>query len=101
MTTETTTLTEWLLEQLHEDERLSEVALHGDDHHPRGECFTCDETRDARALGAGTERWSADIEAKRRIVEMEESYEDAYVTAVRALATVYADRPGYREEWRP
>lgn len=62
------------------------------------------------------------IEAKRRILAWHEEHERldretfnaeggharslvslraAYFDAVRALATEYANRPGYREEWRP
>jgi hypothetical protein len=55
-----------------------------------------------------------EIDAKRQIIEQHERYaaerrrmmggwdpqsDDSPILA--ALATVYADRPGYREEWRP
>jgi hypothetical protein len=58
-------------------------------------------------------RMAAEVEAKRRILALCESHADAqfpdsyggYASAmedaVQILALPYADRPGYREEWRP
>jgi hypothetical protein len=53
----------------------------------------------------------ADVEAKRRIVKALGDYDDGYVwasgegsraeDALLALASVYADHPDFREEWRP
>jgi hypothetical protein len=58
----------------------------------------------------------ADVDAKRRIVdgcllrgeqgqqpggEVFGYHATGMLTAIRILAEVYADRPGYREEWRP
>jgi hypothetical protein len=46
----------------------------------------------------------ADVEAKRRIVERCEHYDGDELVAsdvLRHLATVYADHPDYRDEWRP
>lgn len=52
----------------------------------------------------------AEIDAKRRVLELYEVSASRQINpdgwelmkhAVRALALPYADRPGYREEWRP
>jgi hypothetical protein len=51
-----------------------------------------------------------EVEAKRRLLDWlvqvaavadADSYPIDSDTALRLLATVYADRPGYRDEWRP
>lgn len=119
MTTATATLTEFLLARLAEAEEqlhLIERALADD----QGVVFH-------RLIVSGglvelsTTQLLADIEAKRRIVALhfDPSYEylpdydpsctGSYDTAearagdcdtLRALASVYADRPGFREEWR-
>ncbi|MDX3068734.1 DUF6221 family protein [Streptomyces sp. ND04-05B] len=53
------------------------------------------------------ERVLREIEAKRRIIGAFENYDreapelDVPESVVRLLALPYADRPGYREEWRP
>lgn len=62
------------------------------------------------------ERARADIAAKRAVLDLHESAErytafgaddwrigqaDGLRLAVQHLAVAYADRPGYREEWRP
>ena len=59
-------------------------------------------------------RWIADIEAKRRILDLTTldtaedggplflgGYGEAYWDVARLLALPYADRPGYRPEWKP
>lgn len=61
-------------------------------------------------------RWQDEIDAKRRIIEAFEQRETesqhpdgavfgyhatGLLLAIRHLAAAYADRPGYREEWRP
>lgn len=46
----------------------------------------------------------AECDAKRRIVELDElngGHGDAQANALRALASVYADRPGYDPAWAP
>ncbi|MGC4769216.1 DUF6221 family protein [Micromonospora sp. DT44] len=65
----------------------------------------------ARQNGKTTaRRMLAEVDAKRRILELydvstsRELKPDAWELmkhAVRALALPYADRPGYRDEWRP
>lgn len=67
-------------------------------------------------IGArAAERLDADIAAKRAIVDQlrlieagvlivgtnHPEYRSALGFAVRALASVYSDHPGYRPEWRP
>lgn len=52
------------------------------------------------------ERRLDECEAKRRIIALREHILDApagwmYDAVLRLLALPYADRPGYREEWRP
>lgn len=59
-------------------------------------------------------RLRAEVEAKRRILDLTEleqtedggplflgGYGEAYWDVVRLLTTVFADRPGYDESWRP
>lgn len=79
------TLTEFLLARIEEDEAetLRSAFLHAHGTHM-------------------AYRVRAECEAKRRIVQMDDTdtYSDAYVTAIRALAIVYADHPDYREEWK-
>ena len=52
----------------------------------------------------------AEVDAKRRILELYDVSTDRQLDpagwelmkhAIRALALSYADRPGYRPEWRP
>lgn len=51
-------------------------------------------------------RWQAEVEAKRRILDMVVpgnyygGYGEAYLDVVRELAQPYAGRSGWREEWR-
>jgi hypothetical protein len=114
-------LAAWLLERLSEDE-------HGWCAHSE-DCSVY--TWDARCDCGGQERWRAECDAKRRIVELHkpggrtsvgddtdpaswreycetcgsgEPYE--YPTwwpcdTLKLLALPYADREGYREEWKP
>ena len=116
-----TTLAEFLLAQIAEDEAAVRRAMSdldpvdqgdpielGDDPWPSHVTFA-ERFTPARVL--------AECDAKRRIVErcgwaaedsqdwrkdydMYHAGETAWDT-LRDLASVYADRPGYREEWRP
>lgn len=63
-------------------------------------------------------RWRADVDAKRRVLDLVElahreytsslpylrgqdrGYREAMVDVLRELAMAYADHPGYRDEWR-
>ena len=102
-------LTEFLLARVAEDEARSSEWTYTQDLGIR--------TRIVRFHpGAGSARVWAECEAKRRIVEDQAVYaHDLKVEqtpfaegrlfmatlAVARLAAVYADHPGYREEWRP
>lgn len=115
-----TTLSEWLLAQIAEDEA---VALHsrgigGSGWAPgSGGIYWSDS--ESGELHIDPARVLAECEAKRRIVELREraareaadppegaemltvSRVSALNETLRTLALPYADRPGYREEWRP
>jgi peptide methionine sulfoxide reductase MsrB len=107
-------LAEWLLARIAEDERVVRYAsanphwpsLHLDGNgycvmdrrRVLAECdakreivtryeFSCGQSDSHRALGAGDEGW--------------EKIAGALELCVRSLALPYADREGYREEWRP
>jgi hypothetical protein len=109
-------LAAWLLEQIVEDERLVSVGecpcRHAD---LRGQGFFFSEVFTSPE---GPLRILDECAAKRRIVgHLIEQYEfarqlpgsslqspdetAAWETCVRLLALPYADRDGYREEWRP
>lgn len=108
-------LAEWLLEQIAEDERAAVRLDSGwwevDSDHA--------ETYDAIQRFADKARVLAECDAKRRhiawLLDVQkvaarpaESTDDAYIFAagladkgLKMLALPYADRPGYREGWRP
>lgn len=54
------------------------------------------------------DRFLAEVEAKRQIMEMEANVDSEYLSGfwdahdrtLQALALIYADHPDYREEWR-
>lgn len=96
-----TDLATWLLEQIATTKRVTEYGCPGS-----GEYRGCDTLSDWADLA---------VDAMRAIVELHSGSEfgrtnkhlcqDSMVTAeecdtVRALARPYADRPGFREEWR-
>lgn len=102
MTTPTPTLAEWLLDRIAEDEREADVMM-----------------RQYQSGGdVSSRRWRrvlAECGAKRRIVELHDEALHAefdrrdasamgawlmHQDVLRALASVYADAPGFREEWR-
>lgn len=98
----------WLRAQLDDDERVAEAAkdawLWND--------FT-DDDGSAFIERLGIDRWLAEVDAKRRILDRcgeayreqgiygEDGQEQLAEDVLRLLALPYADRPGYREEWRP
>ena len=110
----TVTLTEFLLARIAEDEAaaprrhdaMCEWSMRGDCGATEDDCDCGVTIRRARA--------QAECEAKRRIVEACEyaaspEFESDYDLAprydladdtLRALAAIYADRDGFREEWR-
>lgn len=96
------TLTEFLLARIAEDEARANHAKWA----MQGEWFTtADDKVDEYVCGLSPARVLAECEAKRRIVE---SYAEEYGPDVvrvdhdvlRELASVHAEHPDYREEWR-
>lgn len=104
-------LVTWLLAQLDEDEQRAHAAaepfVHGDRTgmdglHPQILSYVR-QWVPARVL--------AEVDAKRRIIELYSGtaqypdfsggYDSAAEDAIKLLAVPYADRPGYRDEWRP
>lgn len=102
-------LVQWLLAQIDKDQKRAELADEGwyDPSHA-GACETCDAVRavpdPARVL--------RECAAKRQIVQRfidggglavgrgSPEALGALEEAMLILATIYADRPGYRDEWR-
>ncbi|MDX2749629.1 DUF6221 family protein [Streptomyces scabiei] len=120
-------LAQWLSAQLDEDERTARKA--GDSFRQIGETGVIVATEGDRAEECASANWAGvaehivrhdparvlrEVEAKRRILtehalngwvcttcdngDVEQVYP---CPTQRLLATVYADRPGYREVWRP
>jgi hypothetical protein len=131
MTTQTLTITEFLLARIAEDEESANERVVGDS--PFGEEVWFSEGRiyadrgkidvteqwhewvQAHPLSERSKRTLAECDAKRRIVadlrHMEfndplrrgdywRGQKDAARNAAVAIASVYADHPDYREEWR-
>lgn len=138
-------LTQWLNEQLDEDERIARAASHVlrngahwslDEWHGREQPhsliaqgtaeqpvalghFTADPVPTEQALHIAAHdpaRVLREVEAKRRLLDIHRPYvaepgqaclgcaggiEFERCPVVRLLALPYADRPGYRDEWRP
>lgn len=119
-------LASWLLEQIAEDERMArqlerraqEYALHIQDPTLLGRVIPG--WYDWPDVEAMAHRVLAECEAKRRIVEAHPTivrddeigcltchseagytYMPGYCDTLKAIALPFADRPGYREEWRP
>ena len=98
-------LVTWLRQQLDDDERVAQEA--GGGHWPdmAGETRTSDLVHARRH---NPFRVLADVDAKRRILDACESYAedgttsgaDLARTILPLLALPYADRPGYRDEWK-
>ena len=112
-----TTITEFLLAGFAEEEAVTRKALDMrtgifGEREPDMD-FIAWEDIGVPSVVVGVERALADIGAKRAIVEKFEWYDDrdydpenfyraqALQHAMRFLATVYADHPDYREEWKP
>jgi Family of unknown function (DUF6221) len=106
----------WLRAQLDDDERVAREASRYDDEDAAEWKITYGWSRVARhkvhrtgmrqTLPPGAPspaRVLAEVDAKRRIIDEAirlESY-DGEFEFLELLALPYADRPGYREEWRP
>ena len=64
---------------------------------------TCGESVMAHIARHDPARALAECEAKRRIVSLDDldgGQDDGHVHALRCLASVYADHPDFRDEWR-
>jgi hypothetical protein len=102
-TTGALTLTDFLLARIAEDE----TALggeYGDWKTPSGMEDVPPQRWDYDEFHCGPNRWKAECEAKRRIVQEHEwAYrsveEPGLRIALRALALPYAEHPDYRKEW--
>ena len=121
-----TTLTEFLLARIAEDEAVARAAVdedgrwHVDQSHPlyeaevRGDIYIYDEgghtaEQAARIARHDPARVLAECAAKRAIIEQAASYspelehgdngEWAFDVTLRSLAAVYADHPDYQPEW--
>lgn len=122
-------LAAWLLEQIAEDEWQARAAtpgpwkfVHGYLGIPRSPAITLKADLDPATItyltALAPERVLAECDAKRRIVELHTGEHECSVydhdgeidhcqyvlgdcSTLRLLALPYADRDGYREEWRP
>lgn len=108
-------LVSWLLEQIAEDERQARLAA----ERSEGELWVVTGMDNAVGVDYHPERVLAECEGKRRIIEAHSAELMDVVDGVehwtdcadcrqgppchtlRLLALPFADRPGYREEWRP
>jgi hypothetical protein len=109
-------LATWLLAQLDDEERAARAVQEGfasydGDGRPSYSDIDGMPAREAEHIA----RWDparvlAEVDVRRRILELYGVSTDRQLDptawelmkhAVRALALPYADRPGYREEWRP
>lgn len=98
----------WLLEQIADDERMPPVERR---------VGTCD---NMQGVHLERQRWLAECDAKRRIIALHPQADQPYAwmcgtcgeigqemdctypcDTLRLLALPYADRLGYREEWKP
>lgn len=123
--TDTDELVGWLRAQLDEDERVAREAGYRASAWPLGDTWWL-EGVEHNVVGAEEAycyphnaahiaRWDparvlAEVDAKRRIIEDAEFWmwnddrggpDPMSASALRLLALPYADRPGYREQWRP
>lgn len=94
------TLTDFLLARIAEDEAAA-VCGHGPGC-PNQDFEFSPGLTDCNQLNLGPNRWRAECEAKRRIVERCRASNGYWGYDVeRFLALPYADHPDYREEWKP
>ena len=113
-------LGQWLRTQLDLDDGLGDADLAADTDLAKVHHLNCELSQTAGFNGPCTCGWSArmraEVAAKRRLLDQTlkalewadstadsefNSPEDFAGEFVRTLALPYADRPGYREEWRP
>lgn len=127
MTRDLADLADWLLEQIAEDERRAHEVSGKDDlwNGEHLDLWVIDDDYKHNTLGITRRRVLAECAAKQRILERhrprvavegphegqlicgsshgdDEYYAIGWPCAdVMDMASVYAERPGYREEWRP
>ena len=117
-------LVQWLRAQLDEDERIAREAKPGPWHAEGGSVYAThptDEVVDYSESADHIAEWDParvlrELDAKRRLLVVHRPYAPepdqsclgcaggitfTSCPVVRLLALPYADRPGYREEWRP
>lgn len=107
-------LVQWLGEQLDEDEQIARVAdTELGNVFTRIATFDPEMAADERHIMAHRPtRVLREIDAKRDLLRFAQGIHDHYETfttgvasrleaTLRLFALSYADRPGYREEWRP
>jgi hypothetical protein len=112
-------LVEWLRAQLDEDERIARAAKSGPWHEDGGVVYATHPTDEVVDYSESAEhiaehdpaRVLREIDAKRRLLSWLGSKNQWALDsglwgwddegALRLLALPYADRPGFREEWRP
>lgn len=97
-------LTAFLLARIAEDETVAREGAACDDDDHAGIWSGDIGWDDLPVMTIHSARVLAECDAKRRIVnldEMDGGADDGHVHALRCLATIYADHPDYREEWRP
>lgn len=116
-------LIRWIGEQLDEDEHIAREAGERSmawrlvtplDGAELGDAWWLNPPEKYHAERHDPARVLREIEAKRRILylavqlpkvtastDMFDNHRDAWAEVIKQLALPYADRPGYREEWKP
>lgn len=99
-------LVDFLLARLAADEQQVDIPI----MHSRGECDVCDGARQAQQ---DEKRWSAEIVAKRELIDLAfgltgkyahewfRLYAEGSRAILRSLALPYATHADYQEGWRP
>jgi hypothetical protein len=102
-------LTEWLLQQIAHDERITDDVLHAaptldsELMHALPDLLTIDPTRvlaECAAKRKIIKEWAACDAAKQKPEDVRGLQNGLYYS-MKTLAEPYADRPGYDETWRP
>lgn len=99
-------LVPWLLKQLAMDEQTAQAMPHAIEHlesrwSPTRLVARCEAARKVVTLYSNARQAVHRGSVSPRNEVQDEAAEDVLGAAVRALAEPYADKPGYREEWRP
>lgn len=107
-------LVRWLTAQLDVDRAEAEKLADGDDYGLDASAMRWEETGEWNGypyLRISKARVLREIEAQREVLRQHQRLIDissddpsgltAMEAVIRSLAAVYADRPGYRKDWRP